>query len=245
MTSRLLIGAYWGDRRETAESCAGRLKRSLGVLGAADVRFENWYRKTGSRPDHPGRPIETSDEALRDLLLAGRNRRDFDGEVIEQLGFSVSVWNGDLERSASVSVFCGAYAGVAGLLNSMVVSAADPLGELSDGVAGTRGRDLALGLAQAWQPDWITVATQDLLDGIARAPREPVVGLVTFLSGRRRVADLSIDGVRAERVPGGTIVVLEREPIDTLSRRARDVAAALRDALGPTPLQAEDGDSRP
>jgi Immunity protein 52 len=86
------IGAYWGDRRETAFECGERLSRCLLGLGAVDPLLAAWFLKGATRSTATV-PIALGADDLASLFDRGRNRRDSDGEVIEELGFRVGLWN--------------------------------------------------------------------------------------------------------------------------------------------------------
>ncbi len=121
MADSLLLGAYWPARREALADCAAHTRRFLTGLAQVDPVFERWYERGRSRSDALRRPVVPQDaSAVEALLLRGRNRTDVGGQVIDELGFSVGLWNGASgDEEASVSIRCGA--GSARVGNSVVL----------------------------------------------------------------------------------------------------------------------------
>jgi len=90
----MIIGVYWPARPESAEEAANRLSRFLGSLPTSEqeLKLGEWFLKGSSRASARKRlPADASSiaKALR------TNRRDDDGSVILELGFRLSVWNGE------------------------------------------------------------------------------------------------------------------------------------------------------
>jgi hypothetical protein len=67
---------YVGERAETAEDCARRLSQFLSALGALDPLLASWFKVARSRKAALMRPIDSSAQALRDLLREGQARRE-------------------------------------------------------------------------------------------------------------------------------------------------------------------------
>jgi hypothetical protein len=131
------VAAEWGPRRATVDECGALVSRSFQLLSALSVNLSGW-RKVGSK----GPVLDLRDsEAIKKLLLSGRNRRDIDKSVISELGFLVTVWNGNLTAEAQCTIKCGGYSTVGGLRNRVLVrldfSLAAQLG--ADGLAKALG----------------------------------------------------------------------------------------------------------
>ena len=239
MTNGVVIGAYWGDRPESIESCVERLAGCLDSLADIEARFGTWYSKKSSRKAGSGASLSHTAETLSQILLAGRNRRDFGGTVNEQLGFSMNAWNGDYERSASLSVFCGGYAGVAGLVNHFVISTPDSLDELVEAMDLATAKRLLTTIAGSWRPDWATIATDEMREEQRPLPRQPIVGIATYLGRARHVTGDNLPGwASIEMVDHGTLLLVDTDPRETLRHRTLVLAGALGDALRPAPLVA-------
>lgn len=113
------VGAYWGSRREGLEECASRLQIGLAALAQVSPLLARWKPKGRTRMG-PVSGDEVVASQLVDVLGRGVNRRDADGSVIEELGWSWSAWNGLSRSPAAVSVQCGATTFSVGVLNSFV-----------------------------------------------------------------------------------------------------------------------------
>jgi hypothetical protein len=96
------VGAYWGPRKESRQDCASRISVFLHALTAQDAALSRWYRLLGSRKE-PLRELPHDVDAL--LPLLGVNRRDIGREIIVELGFDFTGWNGwKAELPASLSL---------------------------------------------------------------------------------------------------------------------------------------------
>ena len=112
------VGAYWEERKESRQACASRISIFLQALAAQDTALSRWYKPLGSRKESL-RELPRDVDGL--LPLLGVNRRDFGGEVIVELGYDFSAWNGwKADVPASLSIGCGAFS--PGISNRAVVS---------------------------------------------------------------------------------------------------------------------------
>jgi hypothetical protein len=93
------LGAYWGSRRESSLRCGQRLAACAARLGEIDEALGSWFRRAVSKAAAKT-PVDLDAESLGRLLAQGVNRRDGDGEVIEELGFSAGLWNRTRQLSA-------------------------------------------------------------------------------------------------------------------------------------------------
>lgn len=146
------VGVYWSARRESAETCSARLRKYLLSIEAAFPALSEWYKKGGSTS--PAISVKQGSEDLLRLLIGGANRRDFGGEVMEDLGFRVSLWNKRKGSEAvSLGVTCGLSSNSAGLSNAVTLSLPQDLPALS--LHGSEvPRKLLLLQVEAWNPDW-------------------------------------------------------------------------------------------
>ena len=153
-----LAAAYWGPRMEPVEACASRAATFLTALSQVSEYFQGWRPLGRSRSEAiRATPIDLSTNALTELFMRGRNRRDVGGDAIEQLGFRISVWNGKGdEEVSSLTMKCGLYSTVAGLSNAIVLK----LPTRFDVNSAEQARQLTVALSQAWDPDWAIVASQ-------------------------------------------------------------------------------------
>jgi hypothetical protein len=91
------LGAYWGDRPESAEQCGQRLARCIAALGRAEPALGAWFRLGESR-ETANIPVGLDQASLTELLAEGRTRRE--GKVVEELGFLAGFGIGRLQKSA-------------------------------------------------------------------------------------------------------------------------------------------------
>ena len=106
---RFILGAYWGPREESLETCARRLVDCLQGLAEISPVFDGWYRKGASKAAASREPVGRDLKQLEDLLDSGRHRTDFGGDVMAELGLNAELWNRQTDRTAAWSVTCGAF----------------------------------------------------------------------------------------------------------------------------------------
>jgi hypothetical protein len=219
------LGAYWGPRPDPLESCAERFSTCLRRLGLVHELFGGWSN-TGYSRRTASRSVQTDPESLRDLLVAGRNRRDTDGGVIDELGFSASVWNG---RSPSVGfmVTCGATS--ARVSNSSVLDLPEISPASQSLFEWSSAQAIITALVDAWQPDWATFSTRDLRKIQRGDPWTPVVGWMTYLGPGRPVPGAVPDG-RILKLHDGHLVVVSEGPAEVKAETVLRVRESLSQA---------------
>jgi hypothetical protein len=134
------------------EQCVARVQRHFSALADASPNLQLWFRKARSK-SKANTPIDvTSSDGLRQDLLSGRNRQDVGSrEVIPELGFGISFWNGDAGGwTASTSVTCGLYSAVRTISNVALLSV-----DFGNSASMPPAEMLALlkRLIEVWQPD--------------------------------------------------------------------------------------------
>lgn len=145
------IGVYWGPRAATADECVVTLRGHFEVLASASPKLSVWYRQGKQKPSANDAVDTSSSAELRQLVLRGQNRADHSGELLPELGFRVSAWNGDSGGwSASSSVTCGLHANAHGLSNGAFVTI--DFGPAEPMSAGNM-LQLLRGLVEVWKPD--------------------------------------------------------------------------------------------
>lgn len=168
MRSRYILGAYWPSREESIEECGSRLGEFFEKLANCDPVLGSWYERGRSRSEASKRHVDGSDpHYLLDLLARGQNRRDAEPrEVIEELGFSVGLWNGaEDDKDAGLSIKCGLHwksqSRNAGLSNNVILTLPSDLGELRR--AESMARVLAV-VSEAWEPAWAGVMSRSAMN---------------------------------------------------------------------------------
>ena len=202
---RLAAVAYWPARMETAADCGIRLAKCLTALGAAGPKFSAWYRLGRGSTATELKPVVVDAGHLAEILQRGRNRRDTDRGVIEQLGFQCAFLNSHrMAGAVSLHATCGIYSENQRLWNAVVVSPLDP-GSLGCGVAV----ELVRAAVAAWQPQWAAVCTRSALRARA-AGHMPVVDWVVYV--RLAAVPTLPPPARSAFVDGGPCVVVRETP---------------------------------
>jgi hypothetical protein len=201
MSESHYVGAYWGNRKETAEQCAQRLESLLKGLSLAGEAFSQWYEKGHSAKEALRREVRTDKDSLKGLLERGRSRRDSNGGVMEDLGFSLSIWNGSTDAESDLIVHCASWASTPAVWipNSCVLNLP------SDGPDSDRFRNvdtlvtLVDSIVRAFEPERAVVTSEDDRDIVSNAnPGARMVGWLTYVDASRD---------RLPRLPPGVRVV--------------------------------------
>lgn len=150
--------AYWGPRYETVESCAERARTFLTALEQISEFFKGWRPQGRSRGEALRKETIEGQSVgeLALLFMKGRNRKDVSGEVIHDLGYRMSMWNGGGDETASsLMMGCGMCSTVSGLSNAVVLNLPHRFDvNSSDGL-----RNIIGAFALAWDPDWAIVSS--------------------------------------------------------------------------------------
>ena len=227
MKDRYYVGVYWGTRRENATSCAARLRRSVDGLAQIDAALGNWRKKAATKKAAENSTIDWN--RLDEVLLTGRNRRDHSGDVIEELGFAFAAWTKDAAgATCSISCLCGA-SPTRNFSNNFILNLPSE-GEALQRICSTTVVLAILELlADCWEPDWGTVASNGYLAAVGPHPGEPLVGWMTYLSAQdTRLASLPVRTVPTSK---GSIVVATEEPFSIENPIHRERVEATRAKL--------------
>lgn len=184
MTEKYYLAAYWGGRKETLDACVGRTFQCLSKLADFDDSFSRWYRRDRSRKNAFRQPITLDFESLKILLAGGRNKRDFDGSVISELGFRVGLWNGAIDsESMGLNLLCGSYSNSPHIVNSFVINLPEE-GDSAKRLLNTEFlRELIAVVVRSWEPEWAVVNSTEYrnLHG-TNSPKKPTVGWLFYLA---------------------------------------------------------------
>lgn len=212
------LGAYWGDRPESAVVCGDRLARCLSLMTSVSSYLSGWRPKGQTESDAlSSASIDGSD--LVGLLEAGVNRRDADGTPILELGFRWAAWNGDAGMPVSISLTCGASMARAGVSNAFVLN----LPKLSQSGAEEIYDDmerLLWAVVEAWDPDSAVVTSHELRESVGLEAR-PTAGWLTYLGPDRDAVDMGSD------FGAGTLIRASDNWRDLVADRVADIAARL------------------
>jgi hypothetical protein len=227
------LGAYWGNRRESALQCGERLARCVARLGGVDAVLGGWFRRARSKAA-ARTPVDLDPESLGGLFAQGRDRRDVDGEVIEELGFSVGLWN-RATPAVGLSATAGAYPSFPGVVNSFLLEFPPPEGEALRLYEPGAAQAIFDAVVEAWEPAWATWTSNSLRDAQDAAPREPVVGWLTYLA---TPVSADIPGVTSRPLQGGSVLQIGKDVTDVAESTVLDARHRLKKtaALSPIPL---------
>lgn len=219
MSSGFFLGAYWPARKESIEQCADRLRLFFADLATCDPALATWYNLGRSRKKALEKRADVGNlDGLLTLLNKGRHRRDMPRTVIEELGFSVGLWNGREEgKDVGLGITCGLYwvspTPNASLSNCVTLNLPEDLGELKQVERMTRV--LAV-VARAWQPEWAGAMSRGAMNLRDFKSKKPFVDWMLYVSKSLmpRVPALpkpstvrAVDGI-------GSIIVVQDEPPD-------------------------------
>lgn len=258
------LGAYWGPRTETVEQSADRLAELVARLVRIDPLLAGWRAKARTKREALAQPTVAANHAdLVGRLLSGRNRRDDNGEVIDELGYSIYWWNGSENDRTAVNLSINTGATAAAVSNRVLINLPDPAAtpQLYE---TTRARELIHTLITLFEPDSAVWTNRGLvakqrspgqeLEGGGYAGGELIghaAGWANYLSDRDPVRfnpALIPNTAIVERVGNGTLVMLGDDAADpplndVLAVRAamgyavppREQAEAAGPAVSPTP----------
>ncbi len=236
MSDRYVLSAYWGNRKESSRSCAERLSHCLKAFASIDALLQPWFELGRSRKDALARQIRPDVESLEALFLKGRNRRDNDRSVIEELGFSLDLWNGASEaESVGLVVRCGSYATMPP--NSCVVKLPPVSGIPSRLFGVSLLIELLSAIARAWEPDWGVVVSRFHRDQLNERSGVPIVGWMTYLSAARGAVPALPPPANVVEVDGkGWIIVAVPETFSVDNRSHIEAARVVSEQLNAADL---------
>jgi len=225
ITDAFYAGAYWGARSEPLQSCSERLAQFLGDLARVHPLLGTWYLKGGSRTDALKHSIQPQAGPLASVLTVGRKRRD-DRSVIDELGFTVGLWNGS-DISVGLMVTCGASS--QRVSNAVVLNFPKAVGAAADLYSLEVADGVLRALVKSWEPMWATWTSNSLRRAQDAPSRTPVVGWLTYLAGERsaEVTRLTVD-VSARPLANGTLLTIGSSVLDATEEKV----TATRQALG-------------
>lgn len=160
MPDHYYAAAYWGARKEHSAQCASRLANCLIELRGVSDLYSKWYRKARLKEEALENGIKVEQDVLEQLLIEGRNRKDTTGEVINELGFNVGLWNGgkDEQKSVGLSATCGAYSNY--VENSIVLNL-PPAKEESWAMNFEEAKRTIVALIETWEPERAVVTSHE------------------------------------------------------------------------------------
>jgi hypothetical protein len=233
MSETYYVGAYWGARKESAGECARRMEVFLKELAQVDPLFTRWFKSARSRKQMLQRPLEIELAPLQAYFQRNLMRDDM-RVPMEELGFSVGLWNGGSgDEDVNLYLACGGCC--AGLPNFCLMHPPHTEAGLERAASGTVFSGVLRAMALGWDPDWgvaMSHAHRDLLSP-PDSKEDPgiLIGGVTYLARRLGTVPPLPAPVRIEPVAEqGTLLVLTPERFTAsnpehvaLARRVREL----------------------
>jgi hypothetical protein len=203
-----MLGAYWDARPDALEKCTKDAVQFFARLAEIDPLLALWYERGRSRKDALKRRIDTSDtQCIRELLLKRRSRRDIAGEVMDDLGFRLGLWNGSGEEAAeaSVDIHCGCYSERIG--NNVLIDL--PSKTVSLKWVDNASMLLAL-VAETWRPKWAGIMSKKAMRERDFNGDYPFVDWMVYVPRSVKAVPLPS---RVEVLKGlGSIVIVQQDP---------------------------------
>jgi hypothetical protein len=173
-------------------------------------------------------------EFLTELMLQGRQYTDVGHQLMERLGFSAAMWNGE-KPGVSLRVSVGRFGtGPGSLRNTVIMNIGRRAGD-GEALFELSAAEQVMGAAVAnWDPDWASWTTKELRDSQQEQERflETNVGWLTYLSAvRTKFAAVP----EAQPMGTGVLVVAADRAEDVDAERVIGLRQTLRGALWPTP----------
>lgn len=205
------LKAAWGPREETVEACGQRLAIFVELLSEADPSLAVWHQLGRSKPLAEDLVVVTPEALSARLESHGRNRTDVGGVAIPSLGFSAEMWNG---RSPGVSLALrvGATSTQLAVPNSVNLELPTVVGSPQLYSAHSTSA-MFRALVVAWEPDWASLHTFEMIKAQRDRPGAPIVGWKTYLSAGRTVGRLPARVFR-EALRTGNLLTVGAVPDD-------------------------------
>lgn len=219
------FGCYWGDRPENAEVCAEHILDLTGHLARIDRRFGAWRVVVSTSG---AQPLSSDATRLADMMRA-LNAADQTTPLVISL---VSLLEGE-EVGAALRVACGGCAGVAGILNSLVLEPVYRGYGLEPWLANACS--ILRAMVEAFDVDWGGLLIPEYRTVQGPPPRSPIVGALAYFADWRGEPP---HGVSAERLTRGWLIDVRRDKTSLPLAEETAEARALLDVgklLLPTP----------
>lgn len=155
MQVRILARAFWGPRLEEPETGAEKIVCMMEGLRAIDeTAYSGWFLLGWSRQEALRHEVSATADSVAAALEVSRT--DTDQTIMEDLGFSLSVWNGAPDVLA-LDMRCHFNVTTPFVKNSVIVA----LPPDSEGDLASARRVIQL-IVRVWEPEITDVWNSDL-----------------------------------------------------------------------------------
>jgi hypothetical protein len=196
-----LIAAYWDARASSVEGCTAAFERVLPAIRDLGPAFAHLYHAR-DRPRDPVIPAPTEHGAIAAAIEHGRNRRDTDRTVIEELGYMLS-WDDNTRRfdKATVELTCGATA--PSTRNRIRVDVPEEFERTTETASRVRG--LLERMIESFDPNWASVEFAESTRH--RSERDRWLPAVSWLLYLRQAREQRVTAAHAvERFGNGLLI---------------------------------------
>ncbi len=185
MQASLYMVAEWGNRVESVDSVTESLCVLLERLASIDPALREWRMES----DESTTPFCFSEKrcAQRAVELAVVKRTGASqGSAAITFPLCLCTMNVQKDHSASIVASVGLATDNPRLINSVLCHLPEAWARTPAILPEAKAQLLVSALAIAWQADWACLTVRPMASRVPYVLRAPRVGLVTYLSGRRR-----------------------------------------------------------
>ena len=190
MLESLFLNARWRSRRESLDQCADRAWPFFRELAGLHELFGQWSKLGKTKHKALANKLSPESAEIRDLLAKGRNHYDVDHRVIEDLGYSLYLWNCmDRPDAISLRISCGSYPPPHMPFPNECFIKLSPVQGASKSELARIDKLLAMAevMVRHWDPDYICVSTH-AVDESALPDRSEFTGVrpgwLTYISDK-------------------------------------------------------------
>jgi Immunity protein 52 len=201
-------GVYWGLRQETSQSCAQRTARFFEKLARVDPSYSRWCGFGRTDEESSRLRVDLTPTSLEGLFRDGVNRYDAEPHrVIEELGFSIDLWNGELPDGVIMSIHCGDYARTLGN-NSCILQLPQTPQNIERIFTIPKLTEILRCMISEFDPDWGVVSSTKYLLDFPKPTDKKIPGWVIYLSNRCGTLPPLPEPIRTEPVEDkGTFII--------------------------------------
>lgn len=204
------LGAYWPARKETAGDCARRLLTLFRALREQGDGLDAWFELGDTRQKALERRVSVLDrEHWLEILARSRNMADRPRRPIDELGFSIGLWNGaDDDHAVGIQVRCGSYnQHVSNCVTINFPAVSDRLVTLEP------MRAVLTAVAESFEPRWAGVMSRAAMDARDFSGRRPFVDWMVYICRDWLPSPPTLDPpASVHTLDTGTLIVVQDEP---------------------------------
>jgi len=213
MSEAFYLGAYWGPRIESLDECADRLTEYLARLGRLHGAYANWFKRGRSMAEASRNRVSIDRETIIHTLELGATRSQFTGEIVEDLGYRVGLWNNNDSVPVGFSALCGSNPRTVNFKNCVVLNLPEPESSGTALYSPDLVQSVFRATVECWDPEWATFSSSSMRSRQEQGPTRPVVGWMTYLSGKGVESSSKQQSVECTSFFKGRIVTAGEDPL--------------------------------